>query len=113
MIPVPTEIHRDDRAVTVRWTPDHVSVYPARRLRLACPCAECRDETTGALLLDPERMAPDLRPAAIELVGGYGFRVRWSDGHHAGIYPYAYVQQLCECDRCTGAAGGAQHDATV
>ncbi len=43
---------------------------------------------TGRNLLDPTSVPEDVRPLSIELVGAYGFLVRWSDGHSTGIYTY-------------------------
>lgn len=86
--PVPIEIRRTDRAIVLRWAEDHTTAFEARSLRLACPCAGCREEMTGAPLLDPATVPDDVRPDALELVGAYGFRIRWSDGHDTGIFTY-------------------------
>ena len=43
---------------------------------------------TGSNLLNPTSVPEDVRPLSIELVGAYGFCVRWSDGHGTGIYTY-------------------------
>lgn len=98
--PVPAAIHRADDAVTVTWDAEHVSVFPARELRLACPCAACREEMTGRPLLDPATVADDVHPRAIHLVGGYAVRIDWSDGHNTGIYTYEYLAARCPCARC-------------
>ena len=98
--PVPERIHRADAELVVTWSPDHVSHFPARDLRLACHCAMCREEMTGRPLLDPDTVPPEVRPERIELVGGYGIRIAWSDGHGTGIYTYRYLRDLCSCQRC-------------
>jgi len=72
----------------------------ARALRLACPCAECVEEMTGRRLLDPTRVPAEVRPVALALVGGYGLRVHWSDGHSTGIYTFARLRADCPCPRC-------------
>jgi len=100
--PVPVAIHRADDAVTVTWDQDHVSVYRARELRLACPCAVCREEMTGRPLLDPGTVPADVQPLAVHLVGGYAIRIDWSDGHNTGIYTYEYLLAICPCERCVG-----------
>ncbi len=87
-IPIPVEIQRDDHQVVLKWSANHETAFPARDLRLACPCAQCRDEMTGKALLNPRAVPEDVRPLSIELVGAYGFRVQWSDGHGTGIYTY-------------------------
>lgn len=77
-----------------------MAVYPSRMLRLACPCAACVDEMTGRPLLDPARVPEDVAPLAVELVGGYGIRVRWSDGHSTGIYTFELLRSICPCPEC-------------
>lgn len=98
--PVPERIHRDDREIVITWSADHVSHYPARELRLQCHCAICREEMTGRPLLDPSAVPDGVRPLGVELVGGYGIRIAWSDGHGTGIYTYRYLKELCRCERC-------------
>ena len=98
--PVPQAIHRAADAVTITWAEDHVGVYPARDLRLACPCAECVEEMSGRPLLDSTRVPDDVAPLRISLVGAYAIRVDWSDGHSTGIYTYEHLRDLCPCERC-------------
>lgn len=97
--PVPQAINRADQAVTITWALDHVGVYPARDLRLACPCAMCVEEMSGQPLLDPARVPADVHPLRIALVGAYAIRIEWSDGHSTGIYPYELLWRLCPCGR--------------
>jgi DUF971 family protein len=105
-IPMPHAITREDAGVRVEWDPaGHEGFYPARLLRLACPCAECVEEFTGRPLLDPGRVPEDVRPVSLALVGAYGLRVHWSDGHHTGIYTFESLRRACPCDRCRPAAG--------
>ncbi len=98
--PVPERIHRGDREIVVTWDGSHVSRFPARELRLACPCATCRDEFTSSVLLDPASVPQDIRALQVWLVGNYAIKIRWSDGHDTGIYTYEYLLQLCSCEAC-------------
>lgn len=98
--PVPAAIHRADESLTITWEQDHVGVYPARDLRLACPCAGCVEEMSGRPLLDPESVPADVKPLAVQLVGGYAIRITWSDGHDTGIYTYEHLAERCPCPRC-------------
>lgn len=99
---MPRAIARLPEGLRIDWTPrshaesepEHVALYPARMLRLACPCAACVDEMSGRPLLDPARVPPDVQPLAVELVGGYGIRVRWSDGHSTGIYTFELLRAI-------------------
>lgn len=87
---MPTAITRRDDGLLVQWYPgDPGRWYPARELRLACPCAECVEEMTGRPLLDPAAVPSDVRPVTVSLVGAYGIRIHWSDGHATGIYTFA------------------------
>lgn len=97
---VPERIHRSDREITIAWDGTHLSTYPARMLRLACPCATCRDEFTGRELLHPDSVPEDIGPAQVSLVGNYAIKILWSDGHDTGIYTYEYLLSLCACERC-------------
>lgn len=97
--PIPQAIHRADDSITITWSEGHVAVYPARDLRLACPCAMCVEETSGRPLLDPATVPADVRPLRIALVGAYAIRIDWSDGHGTGIYPYELLLSLCPCGK--------------
>lgn len=99
---VPKGITRRDDGVAIDWDGSgHVGLFPARELRLACPCAECVEEMSGRPLLDPARIAEDVRPVTLALVGAYGLRIHWSDGHGTGIYTFERLRQTCPCPRCT------------
>jgi DUF971 family protein len=106
--PVPRAIERRDDGILIEWdTAGHQWFYPARELRLACPCAACVDEMTGRRLLDPDTVPADVRPASIGLVGAYGLKVRWSDGHDTGIYGFTRLLAACGCSRCRGGLVGS------
>jgi DUF971 family protein len=102
---VPLEIGRaNQHDVRIRWQDGHESVYPARGLRLSCPCAACVDEVTGAARVSGERIPEDVHPVRVELVGRYAVSIAFSDGHHTGIYPFERLRALCPCERCRQAA---------
>ncbi len=95
---MPVEIGRANRHdVRIIWQDGHVSVYPARALRLACPCAGCVDETTGVVRIIGTSVPQDVHPLRIELVGRYAISLHWSDGHATGIYPFERLRRLCPC----------------
>jgi ATP-binding protein involved in chromosome partitioning len=100
-IPVPYAITRQDDGLLIEWDQaGHQAFYPARELRLACPCAACVEEMTGRPLLDPATVRADVRPSSVALVGGYGLRIQWSDGHGTGIYTFERLRRSCPCDAC-------------
>jgi len=99
----PRAITRQDDGLLIEWPePGHAWLYPARALRLACPCAACVDEFSGRALLDPARLPLDVRPVRVSLVGGYGLRIEWSDGHSTGIYTFESLREGCGCPDCAG-----------
>ena len=98
---VPKRIQRREDGIRIDWDgAGHEAFYPARALRLLCPCAECVEEMSGRPLLDPARVSADVRPVTLELVGAYGLRVQWSDGHGTGIYTFDRLLAICPCPRC-------------
>ncbi|HKV73001.1 MAG TPA: DUF971 domain-containing protein [Gemmatimonadales bacterium] len=97
----PRAIDRSDAGLTFDWDgAGHTGFFPARVLRLSCPCAECVEEMTGRPLLDPGRVPDDIRPLSMALVGAYGLRINWSDGHGAGIYTFERLRAHCPCPAC-------------
>lgn len=100
-VPTPYAITRRDDGLLIEWdAAGHSWLYPARELRLACPCAACIEEMSGRPLLDPESVPADVRPVSAALVGGYGLRIVWSDGHSTGIYTFERLRAACGCGRC-------------
>lgn len=101
---MPHAITRTDAGLEMEWSAgEPVELLPARALRLACPCASCREEMTGRPLLDPTTVPEDVVPQSIELVGGYGLRIRWSDGHGTGIYTFEVLRRWPGTSRRGGA----------
>jgi ATP-binding protein involved in chromosome partitioning len=103
-MPMPTEIVGLLRStITITWEDEHVSVYPARALRLACKCAACVEEMSGVPLLKPETVPERVQARAIRVVGQYAINIDWSDGHSTGIYRFADLRRECPCEACTTA----------
>jgi ATP-binding protein involved in chromosome partitioning len=91
---VPHRISRRREGLLVEWQASGpATLYPARALRLACPCAACVEEMSGRSLLNPASVPEDVWPMSIELVGAYGLRIRWSDGHDTGIYTFEQLRR--------------------
>lgn len=91
----PTKIEqRGPRTLGVTWADGAESLIDVRELRLACACAQCVDEWTGAERLDPSAVPADVFPLKVSGVGRYAVQIEWSDGHASGIYPYRRLRAL-------------------
>lgn len=90
---VPHAIRRRPGGLEIDWDAagDQVQ-FGARALRLACPCAGCVDEMSRRPLLDPASVPEDVAIVSLELVGAYGLKIRWSDGHSTGIYTFDWFR---------------------
>ncbi len=82
------ELHWDEAGEPVR--------LPYRHLRGECPCAACRDEWTGARILDPATIASDIKIADMDLVGSYALKIGWSDGHSSGLFTWENLRKICD-----------------
>ncbi len=102
---VPKRIQRRDDGIVIDWDgAGHLAFFEARALRLACPCAECVEEMSGRPLLDANRVPEGVRPVTLALVGAYGLKVQWSDGHGTGIFTFERLLAVCPCLRCANPA---------
>ena len=93
--PSPLEVGRaNQHDVRIRWSDGSEKIYPARSLRLKCPCAMCVDENTGFRILKEPGIPLDVHPVKIEPVGRYAIVIHWSDGHNTGIYTWENLYEL-------------------
>ena len=95
--PVHLDLKRDE-ALTVRWSDDRVSVYPIALLRRLSPSADAQ-QMREALAANPltvlsSSSSGPLRAERIEPVGRYAVRLVFSDGHHTGLYTWAYLREI-------------------
>jgi len=90
--------------VVVVWGDGHESYFPGAELRKACSCAACRGEKHlfgRATLPTLAPLRPEaFLPSAVGLVGNYGLKVTWCDGHDHGIYDLVLLRAACPCDAC-------------
>ena len=89
-------LRRDARTLSVLWEDGRSDDFDVRDLRLACPCAACRDEMSGRPLLDPKSVLLDVAPRTISSGGNYAITFGWNDGHSTGIYTYKNLRALAE-----------------
>lgn len=99
----PVEIGRSgSHDIRIDWQDKHQSVFPARFLRLKCPCAMCVDELTGEVRLQEASVPEEVHPLSVQISGHYALAINWSDGHRTGIYPFRMLRALCPCCAVTG-----------
>ena len=84
------------RALLIEWRDGVGQSIPFTELRRGCPCAACRGEMgrPGRFDLDPELRPGEAELADIALVGNYGLKVIWGDGHDTGIYRFEQLRRL-------------------
>ena len=94
----PTSITADKQTDRLRleWPDGRRDAIPFWDLRCACPCAVCVSELTGERLLDPAKIDSLVHPTEFELAGNYAVKVRWSDGHHTGLFTWSHLRALGE-----------------
>lgn len=99
----PVELNLDRRKhLRVRWADGHEGTIPLVRLRRACPCAECtqkraEQDSNPLRVIQPEpNLLEMVTVDTAELVGHYGLRIRWNDGHEAGIYDFETLRRLSQ-----------------
>jgi len=78
----------------ILWRAGGKTLFSARELRLACPCAACVDEWSGKPLLKAEAVPADVAIKEIRSVGRYAIAPVFSDGHNSGIFHFNRLRQL-------------------
>jgi len=90
---------KKDRGLTILWKDGSSSYFSIRYLRQMSPSADMRELRKHAQR-DPLTVLPNAPTSAnlvatdAELVGNYGLRVTFSDGHGSGIYSWEYLRSL-------------------
>jgi DUF971 family protein len=88
--------HQAEQVLELSWGGSRVSRLPFRHVRGECPCASCRDEWSGARILDPTTIREDLKLEGMEPVGSYAVRLVWNDGHGSGLYTWDTLKRLAD-----------------
>ena len=103
----PRPLHIDlDRArgLTLSWDDGSTLFLATAVLRRESPSADAR-ELRAEMARNPFTVLPSrgsasdaaapLTITAVEPVGHYALRIRFSDGHETGIYTWKYLHALC------------------
>jgi DUF971 family protein len=96
--PVAIRSPRGGRLTSIDWADGHKSEYPHVVLRGYCPCAGCQGHSGEIHFLETSDVQQELD--TLEPVGNYALALHWFDGHASGIYSYAYLRAICQCEAC-------------
>ena len=99
--PLRVELLDAEGVLSIQWSDGAQSRYDLEALRGSCPCAICRDArdtpTSDDLVLNvlsAEAVSATGEAKKFELVGRYGLRIEWADGHDHGIYTFDFFREL-------------------
>lgn len=92
--PIPTDIrlHQQSRILELTYPDGSRFELPCEYLRVYSPSAEVRGHGPGQEVLQVGKH--DVTIDAIEPVGHYAVRLRFSDGHDTGIYTWELLREL-------------------
>jgi DUF971 family protein len=99
---------RGGRVTEIDWGDGHKSLYPHEILRGYCPCAGCQGHSGTIAFIVAEGIALELED--IETVGNYALSFKWFDGHSSGLYSFAYLRALCQCQECKTESHAGSHE---
>jgi DUF971 family protein len=87
---------RGDNLLLIAWEDGFQSRLGGKRLRWACPCAECRGEAgvPGRLDQTDNLADPELQLAGVSLIGQYALQIGFESGHATGIYTFRHLRGL-------------------
>lgn len=93
-LPHPTEIRlrRAEACLDVDFDDGLHAVLPAEYLRVESPSAEVQGHGPNERKTVPGKARVGI--AALEPVGNYAVRIRFTDGHDTGIFSWAYLHTL-------------------
>jgi DUF971 family protein len=87
----------------IEWSDGHTTRHSIEWLRWQCPCAMCKGEMgePGRLASVTQLRPDETRLEDVQPIGRYGLMPFWGDGHHDGIFTYAFLRNNCQCEECT------------
>ena len=90
----PIEVHlsSDKRVLSLHYEGGQVRALEAEYLRVESPSAEVRGHHPSERKTVSGKR--NVTMVALEPVGHYAIRIRFSDGHDTGLYSWAYLYEL-------------------
>ena len=97
--PAPKHLDLDRaRGLSITWQDGTTSFLAVDHLRRLSPSAESRalreEIERNPLAVVPGGDSGPLQAEDLELVGNYAVRIRFSDGHHTGLYTWDYLRSI-------------------
>ena len=83
--------------LALAWGDGVESFIDLKKLRIACPCANCQGEPDAmGFVVKPQVIHTDKSFLALRMqqVGGYALQMTWADGHSTGIYTFDLLRML-------------------
>lgn len=84
----------ESNGMMMQWSDGRQQRVGPRDLRLACQCAQCREEMTGKKLLIPDSVPLDIQVTRVWSVGNYALGLAFSDGHASGIFTFDALRKM-------------------
>jgi len=93
------KVKTKEQILIIDWLDGQHSEIPLGTLRQQCPCASCRsgrekDDSNPLKVLKFDPAAVQATDAS--LMGNYGLKLRWSDGHDTGIFDFRFLRQIAD-----------------
>lgn len=85
---------KDNYSFSIEWNDGQVETFRLSDLQRNCPCANCTDENTGKVMVDPKSVDDQVRAVAIRSVGRYGLRIQFTSGCSTGIFTFDRLRAL-------------------
>jgi DUF971 family protein len=76
------------------WEDGAKTQVSARKLRQACPCAECVEEWSGKRTFELDAIPESTRILEVAPVGNYALSFTFSDAHRTGIFNWSHLRTL-------------------
>ena len=91
-IPVDITLHRGSRILEVTFDDGACFRLPCEYLRVYSPSAEVQGHGPDQRVLQTGKR--DVNVEAVDMVGQYAVRLRFSDGHDTGLYTWGKLYEL-------------------
>lgn len=85
---------KDNQNFSIVWSDGIKHDFRLSFLQKNCPCANCRDENTGKILIDPKTVHEDVRAISIRNVGSYALQIKFTSGCSTGIFSFDMLRAL-------------------